>query len=68
MMGVRYAKYQWYTTLAVRRLVEYLISVALRKKVQVLFTTHSNEALKPLPDKAIWVCANDEIFHGEIKY
>ena len=52
--------------LAVRRLVEYLISVALRKKVQVLFTTHSNEALKPLPDKAIWVCANDEIFQGKL--
>ena len=52
--------------LAVRRLVEYLIRVALRKKVQVIFTTHSNEALKPLPDKAIWVCANDEIFQGKL--
>lgn len=52
--------------LAVRRLVEYLISVALRKKVQIIFTTHSNEALKPLPDKAIWVCANDEIFQGKL--
>lgn len=51
---------------AVRNLVEYLINVALRKKVQVIFTTHSNEALKPLPDKAIWVCANDEIFQGKL--
>lgn len=54
--------------LAVRRLVEYLISVALRKKIQVIFTTHSNESLKPLPSKAIWVCANDnnEVFQGKL--
>ena len=55
--------------LAVRRLVEYLIDVAIRRKVQVIFTTHSEEALKPLPDKAIWVCANEnnEIFQGKLR-
>ena len=52
--------------LAVRRLVEYLINVSLRKRVQVLFTTHSNEALKPLPDQAIWVCNNGEISQGKL--
>jgi predicted ATPase len=35
-------------------LVEYLIDVAQRKKVQVIFTTHSNEALRPLPTKGGW--------------
>lgn len=44
--------------LAVRRLVEYLIDVAIRRKAQVIFTTHSEEVLIPLPAKAIWVCAN----------
>ncbi len=55
--------------LAVRRLVEYLIDVSIRRKVQVVFTTHSEEALKPLPDKAIWVCANEnnEIFQGKLR-
>ncbi len=55
--------------LAVRRLVEYLIDVAIRRKVQVIFTTHSEEALKPLPAKAIWVCANEnnEIFQGKLR-
>ncbi|WP_197287416.1 ATP-dependent endonuclease, partial [Achromobacter sp. 2789STDY5608628] len=40
--------------LATIRLVEYLIELAERRKIQVIFTTHSNDALKPLPDKAIW--------------
>lgn len=37
------------------RLVEYLLDVAERKRMQIIFTTHSNEALQPLPSKAIWV-------------
>ncbi|MCF3946000.1 AAA family ATPase [Acidiphilium sp. AL] len=48
------------------RLVEYLIDVAERKKMQVLFTTHSNEALQPLPSKAIWVATQDRIFQGKL--
>lgn len=48
------------------RLVEYLIEVADRKKVQVVFTTHSNEALQPLPSKAIWVATQDRIFQGKL--
>lgn len=38
--------------IAVRALVEYLIEVAARKSAQVIFTTHSNDALDPLPDRA----------------
>lgn len=48
------------------RLVEYLIEVAERKKVQVIFTTHSNEAIQPLPTKAVWVATQDRIFQGKL--
>lgn len=39
---------------ATRRVVEYLVDVARRKSCQVIFTTHSNDALAPLPARAIW--------------
>jgi len=52
--------------LATQRMVEYLIDVALRKKMQTIFTTHSNEALLPLPHKAIWVAANGELYQGKM--
>jgi predicted ATPase len=48
------------------RLVEYLIDAAERKRVQVIFTTHSNEALLPLPFKAIWVATQDRLFQGKL--
>jgi hypothetical protein len=48
------------------RMVEYLIELALRRKIQVIFTTHSNDALKPLPDKAIWATANGNIYQGKL--
>lgn len=48
------------------RLVEYLIEVADRKKIQVIFTTHSNEAIQPLPTKAVWVATQDRIFQGKL--
>lgn len=48
------------------RLVEYLIEAAKRKKIQVIFTTHSNEALLPLPAKAIWAATQDRVFQGKL--
>lgn len=48
------------------RLVEYLIWAAERKKIQVIFTTHSNEALQPLPTKAVWVATQNKIFQGKL--
>ena len=48
------------------RMVEYLIEAANRKKIQAIFTTHSNDALKPLPAKAIWVAIRDKIFQGKL--
>lgn len=48
------------------RLVEYLIWAAERKKIQVIFTTHSNEALHPLPSKAVWAATKDKLFQGKL--
>lgn len=48
------------------RLVDYLISVSKRKNLQVIFTTHSNDALLPLPDKAVWVASQTSIFQGKL--
>lgn len=48
------------------RLVDYLISVSKRKSLQVIFTTHSNDALIPLPDKAVWVASQTSIFQGKL--
>lgn len=51
---------------ATRRIVEYLIDVARRKSCQVIFTTHSNDALSPLPSKAIWAAYNGEVLQGKL--
>jgi predicted ATPase len=48
------------------RLVEYLVDVAYRKNMQVIFTTHSNEALLAPPAKAVWVATQDRIFQGKL--
>jgi ABC-type multidrug transport system ATPase subunit len=51
---------------ATRRLVEYLIEVARRKSSQVIFTTHSSDALLPLPSRAIWAAYNGEVVQGAL--
>ncbi|MGB3265869.1 MAG: AAA family ATPase [Microcoleus sp.] len=48
------------------RMVEYLIDLAIRRQIQVIFTTHSNDALKPLPDQAIWAVANGSLYQGKL--
>lgn len=48
------------------RLVEHLMDVASRKRAQAIFTTHSNYALLPLPDKAIWVAVNNRVYQGKL--
>jgi hypothetical protein len=50
---------------ATRRMVEYLLGVAQRKLCQVIFTTHSQDALDPLPSKAIWATYNGEVLQGK---
>lgn len=51
---------------AVRRMVEYLISVAKRKNVQTIFTTHSDTALEPLPSEAIWASIDGRVQQGKL--
>ncbi|MGM7646766.1 ATP-dependent nuclease [Nocardia sp. JW2] len=51
---------------ATQRMVEYLIGVAGRKKCQVVFTTHSNDALAPLPPEAIWAALGDTVIQGKL--
>ncbi|NIF70540.1 AAA family ATPase [Burkholderia sp. Cy-637] len=48
------------------RLVEYLIEAAERKSIQAIFTTHSNDALLPLPAEAIWASINGRVFQGKL--
>jgi energy-coupling factor transporter ATP-binding protein EcfA2 len=48
------------------RMTEYLIEVCERKKMQVIFTTHSDDALGVLPTQAIWVAVDDRILQGKM--
>lgn len=52
--------------IAVERVVEYLLSVAERKNIQTIFTTHSDYALNPLPNEAIWSCLDGEVRPGKV--
>ena len=47
-------------------MVEYLLEVAERKSVQAIFTTHSNDALKPLPAQGIWAALGGKVFQGKL--
>lgn len=51
---------------ATRRMVEYLIDVANRKSIQTIFTTHSDHALSPLPNEAIWACIDGKLRQGKL--
>lgn len=51
---------------AVRRLTEYLIDVAKRKSLQVIFTTHSDYAIDLLPPEAIWACIDGRLEQGKL--
>ena len=48
------------------RMFEYLIDVAERKRIQVIFTTHSEEALKPLPFQAVWAAIDGKVVQGKL--
>lgn len=51
---------------ATQRMVEYLIDVAERKSIQAIFTTHSDSALSPLPNEAIWACIDGKLQQGKL--
>lgn len=52
--------------IATRRLVEYLVAVCRRKGCQVIFTTHSNAALSPLPGEAVWSAYRGRLTQGKL--
>lgn len=51
---------------ATRRLVEYLVTVARTKSCQVIFTTHSNDALGPLPNEGVWSTYRGRLAQGKL--
>jgi predicted ATPase len=51
---------------AVRRMVEYLVDAADRRSVQSIFTTHSEDALLPLPGEGIWYSIEGKVRQGRI--
>lgn len=51
---------------AVRRMVEYLIDVAERRSIQSILTTHSEDAITPLPSEAIWSSSEGKARQGRI--
>lgn len=52
--------------IATAQMVGYLIEVATRKKCQVIFTTHSDDALLPLPPEAIWAAVDNQVYQGKL--
>ena len=52
--------------IAVKRVVEYFIDIAKRKNLQIIFTTHSDYALVPLPAEAIWACVEGHLQQGKL--
>lgn len=51
---------------ATKHLVEYFIEVARRKGCQIIFSTHSNAALKPLPSDAVWSAYRGKLTQGKL--
>lgn len=51
---------------ATKQLIEYFIDVARRKGCQILFSTHSNAALEPLPGDAIWSAYRGQLSQGKL--
>ncbi len=52
--------------IATQRLVEYLIAAAKRRRIQAIFTTHSDDALSPLPQEAVWSCLDGQTQQGKL--
>lgn len=51
---------------ALRKLIEYLFEVADRKRLQIIFTTHSPFAIELMPEEAVWYCSEGKIYQGKI--
>lgn len=51
---------------AVRLFVHYLQNAAQRKRLQIIFTTHSQEAVDQLPPEAVWASINKRVWNGQL--
>ncbi|MBN3004154.1 AAA family ATPase [Chromobacterium alkanivorans] len=51
---------------AVRLFVQYLQNAAKRKRLQIIFTTHSQEAVNELPSEAVWATINKRTWNGKL--
>lgn len=51
---------------AVRLFVQYLQNAAKRKRLQVIFTTHSQDAVDQLPPQAVWAAINKRTWNGKL--
>jgi AAA15 family ATPase/GTPase len=51
---------------AVRLFVQYLQNAAQRKRLQIIFTTHSQDAVNELPPEAVWAAINKRTWNGKL--
>ena len=51
---------------AVRMFVQYLQNAARRKRLQIIFTTHSQDAVNELPAEAVWASINKRTWNGKL--
>jgi len=51
---------------AVRLFVHYLQNVSKRKKLQIVFTTHSQDAVNELSPEAVWASINKKVWNGKL--
>ncbi|WP_454745908.1 ATP-dependent nuclease [Ciceribacter selenitireducens] len=51
---------------AVRKMTEFLIQMAIDKNLQVIFSTHSEDAIDILPPEAIWACVEGRALQGKL--
>lgn len=52
--------------IAVAKMLEYLVDLSARKKIQVIFTTHSDIAIAPLPREAVWASVDGKLQQGKL--
>ncbi|MFJ5395103.1 ATP-dependent nuclease [Pectobacterium parvum] len=51
---------------AVRLFVNYLTNAAKRKKLQIILTTHSQDAVNELEPEAVWASINKKVWNGKL--
>ncbi len=51
---------------AVRLFVNYLTNASKRKKLQIIFTTHSQDAVNELEPDAVWASINKKVWNGKL--